>query len=52
VPHQAFKELDLEKVKKLMKPNPVFVDGRRVFDPDQLKKLGFIYKGIGAGRDN
>lgn len=52
VPHQAFKELDLKKVKKLMKPNPVFVDGRRVFDPDQLKKLGFIYKGIGAGRDN
>jgi nucleotide sugar dehydrogenase len=52
VPHQSFKELDLKKVKKLMKPNPVFVDGRRVFDPEELKKLGFIYKGVGAGRDN
>ena len=52
VPHQAFKELDLKKVKKLMKPEPVFVDGRRVFDPEKLKEIGFKYKGIGAGRDN
>jgi nucleotide sugar dehydrogenase len=52
VPHKAFLKMDLKRVKKLMKPNPVFVDGRRVFDPEELKMLGFIYKGIGAGRDN
>ena len=52
VPHQEFLGLDLEKVKKLMGPDPVFIDGRRVFDPETVKKMGFVYKGVGAGRDN
>ncbi len=37
-----FKKLDLKKVKKLM-ANPIIVDGRNLFDPSQLKKLGFEY---------
>jgi UDPglucose 6-dehydrogenase len=41
-----FTEMDLPKVKKAMR-QPVFVDGRNVFDPEKMKKLGFIYSGIG-----
>jgi UDPglucose 6-dehydrogenase len=43
-----FKELDLKKVKKLMK-QPVIADGRNIYDPDSMKKLGFRYVGIGRG---
>lgn len=41
-----FKELDLEKVKKLMK-TPNIIDGRNLYDPEQMKEAGFNYMGIG-----
>jgi UDPglucose 6-dehydrogenase len=41
-----FKELDLEKVKKLMK-TPNIVDARNLYDPEQMKQAGFNYVGIG-----
>ncbi|UCD06330.1 MAG: UDP-glucose/GDP-mannose dehydrogenase family protein [candidate division WOR-3 bacterium] len=41
-----FGKMDLQKVKKAMR-QPVFVDGRNVFEPEKMKKLGFIYSGIG-----
>jgi UDPglucose 6-dehydrogenase len=41
-----FKELDMRKIKAAMR-QPVFVDGRNVFEPENMKKLGFIYTGIG-----
>lgn len=41
-----FKELDLKKIKKLMR-QPVIVDGRNIYDPQEIKKLGFKYAGIG-----
>jgi UDPglucose 6-dehydrogenase len=41
-----FKELDLKKIKKLMK-QPVIVDGRNIYDPPEIVKLGFRYAGIG-----
>ena len=43
---EEFKNLDLERVKKLMK-TPIIVDGRNIFEPDEMEKLGFIYRGIG-----
>ena len=46
--HQIFKELDLGKVKKIMKI-PIIIDGRRIYDKEKAEKLGFIYKGVGAG---
>jgi nucleotide sugar dehydrogenase len=52
VPHDEFRNLDLPKIKSLMKPSPVFVEGNRVYEPSKIKKHGFIFKGIGAGRDN
>ncbi|MBI3486272.1 UDP-glucose/GDP-mannose dehydrogenase family protein [Candidatus Daviesbacteria bacterium] len=41
-----FKELDLVKVKSLMK-SPIILDGRNIFDPEIVKSLGFKYQGIG-----
>lgn len=41
-----FKQLDLEKLKKLLKA-PVVYDGRNIYDPTTMKKLGFIYRAIG-----
>jgi UDPglucose 6-dehydrogenase len=41
-----FKKLDLEKIKKLMK-NPVILDGRNIYNPQEVKKIGFIYQGVG-----
>ncbi|MCE5214800.1 MAG: nucleotide sugar dehydrogenase, partial [Methanobacterium sp.] len=46
--HDEFRELDFEKVKKLMKI-PIIIDGRRIFDPTLLEDLGFYYRGIGRG---
>ncbi|MBU4312005.1 MAG: UDP-glucose/GDP-mannose dehydrogenase family protein [Candidatus Omnitrophica bacterium] len=41
-----FEVLDLVRVKKLMK-NALIIDGRNVFDPVRMKKLGFKYISIG-----
>lgn len=41
-----FKQIDLGDVKKVMKQFYLF-DGRNIYDPDKVKKLGFIYKGVG-----
>jgi len=41
-----FKEIDLEKVKKLMK-NPTIIDTRNIYEPQKVKKLGFTYIGVG-----
>jgi UDPglucose 6-dehydrogenase len=41
-----FKKLDLEKARRNL-THPIMFDGRNLFDPDEMEKLGFIYKGIG-----
>jgi UDPglucose 6-dehydrogenase len=41
-----FKQLDLEKVKGLLK-SPVIFDGRNIYDPSVMKELGFTYRSIG-----
>lgn len=41
-----FKELDLLKIKKIMK-QPIIIDGRNIYDPTKVKTLGFLYRGIG-----
>ncbi len=41
-----FRGLDLKRIKKLMR-QPVFLDGRNIFDAKQMKDLEFIYAGIG-----
>jgi UDPglucose 6-dehydrogenase len=41
-----FKEIDFIKIKRLLR-QPVIVDGRNIYDPEELKELGFKYIGMG-----
>ena len=43
-----FKEIDLLKIKRLLKV-PLIIDGRNIYDPEKMKKLGFNYICIGRG---
>ena len=43
-----FKQLDFEKVYESMK-NPIIMDGRNLWDPELLTKIGFQYYGVGRG---
>ncbi len=47
-PWNEFKQLDLEKVKSLLK-TPVIFDGRNIYDPVQMKEMGFTHRSIGRG---
>ena len=41
-----FRSLDWERMKKTLK-SPTVVDLRNVYEPDQMKRLGFAYTGVG-----
>ena len=41
-----FREPDWTKIKKAMKA-PVIFDGRNIYNPDQLRGLGFTYLSMG-----
>jgi UDPglucose 6-dehydrogenase len=43
---EEFKKLDLESARKSM-THPILLDGRNLFDPAEMDRLGFIYKSIG-----
>jgi UDPglucose 6-dehydrogenase len=43
-----FKQLDLERIRDCM-GNPVIFDGRNIYDPENMKRLGFEYRGFGRG---
>ncbi|MGD8905072.1 MAG: UDP-glucose/GDP-mannose dehydrogenase family protein [Anaerolineae bacterium] len=43
-----FKHLSLPKLKKAMR-QPIIVDGRNIYEVEQMKALGFVYRGVGRG---
>lgn len=43
-----FKHLSLPKLKKAMR-EPIVIDGRNIYDADEMKELGFVYRGMGRG---
>jgi len=43
---EEIKNLKAEDFKKLLK-NPIVIDGRRSYDPNELIKNGVTYRGIG-----
>lgn len=43
-----FKHLDLARIRDLMQGN-VVIDGRNIYQPEQMTELGFHYRGIGRG---
>lgn len=47
-PWNEFKQADLRRVRELMR-TPIILDGRNLYDPDELRQLGFTYVGVGRG---
>jgi UDPglucose 6-dehydrogenase len=43
---EEFKKLDLTKARKGLTA-PILFDGRNLFDPAEMEKLGWIYKSVG-----
>lgn len=43
-----FKQLDLRQVRELMR-TPVLFDGRNIYDPKNVRAIGFNYRAIGRG---
>lgn len=43
-----FKEIDWAEAAKRM-ANPLLIDGRNFLDPEELRRAGFTYEGIGRG---
>ncbi len=43
-----FKQLDRAHLRDLMR-HPVLYDGRNIYEPDEMVKFGFIYRGVGRG---
>ena len=47
-PWNEFKQLDMKRVLKSMR-RPIIIDGRNMYSPDELKDIGFVYRGVGRG---
>lgn len=46
-----FKQLDFNRIKASMKQS-IILDGRNLWDPTQMRELGFYYIGCGIGANN
>ena len=47
-PWNEFKQLDMRRILKSLR-QPILIDGRNMYDPDDMRELGFIYRGVGRG---
>jgi UDPglucose 6-dehydrogenase len=47
-PWNEFKQLDMVRVKNAMR-QPIMIDGRNLYDPADMRELGFTYRGVGRG---
>ncbi len=47
-PWNEFMQLDMRRIKQAMR-TPVMIDGRNLYEPDEMRALGFEYRGIGRG---
>jgi UDPglucose 6-dehydrogenase len=47
---EQFRALDFDRLKTVM-AQPVLVDLRNVYRPDEMSRRGFVYEGIGRARD-
>ncbi|NQV13062.1 MAG: UDP-glucose/GDP-mannose dehydrogenase family protein [Parcubacteria group bacterium] len=45
-----FKKLDYKKVASLMANPKILIDGRNILEPEEMRKLGFKYVGVGRGK--
>ena len=49
VAHDAYRGLDLARLKKALK-TPVLVDGRHIVETDAARNAGFVFRGLGRGK--
>lgn len=47
-PWNEFKNLDMERIYQSMN-EPILIDGRNLYDPEDMRALGFTYRGVGRG---
>lgn len=47
-PWNEFKQLNMERLRDALK-QPVMIDGRNMYEPERMKRLGFKYRGVGRG---
>jgi UDPglucose 6-dehydrogenase len=47
-PWNEFMQLDMLRLKGAMR-QPVMIDGRNLYDPAEMREVGFAYRGIGRG---
>ncbi len=47
-PWNEFKHLDMRRVLQTMR-RPILIDGRNMYSPDELRAIGFEYRGVGRG---
>jgi len=45
---QEFRSPDFDRIRAALR-SPVILDGRNIYGPDMLKRLGFTYYGVGRG---
>ncbi|MEA3346032.1 MAG: UDP-glucose/GDP-mannose dehydrogenase family protein [Chloroflexota bacterium] len=43
-----FKQLDMGRIREAMR-QPVLIDGRNLYEPAEMRALGFTYRGVGRG---
>jgi UDPglucose 6-dehydrogenase len=44
-----FKQLDKRRLHQLMR-QPYLIDGRNIYDGEEMRRLGFVYWGMGRGK--
>jgi UDPglucose 6-dehydrogenase len=49
---EQFRALDLDRLKQLMAKKAAIVDLRNIYPPDDIRRLGFVYEGVGRPRKN
>ena len=47
-PWNEFKHLDMRRVRQTMR-RPILIDGRNLYSPEELRAIGFEYRGVGRG---
>lgn len=43
-----FKQIDFKRLRRLLR-QPVIIDGRNIYEPQKMKRMGFRYFGVGRG---
>lgn len=47
-PWNEFKQLDMKRILNSMR-QPILIDGRNMYDPNDMRAMGFEYRGVGRG---